>query len=210
MEVRIFCASLAFAGGAALAAAAPPVAPPRVGVRIAGRRIVVPVPVGMTVGSPQLRSAEQSSAVPSAYRLVAVFEGKQPPAQTGGAYLVLVETPAADARLSEKAFAKTKVLARADVSALAARAAAHPGTGRTVPRVFIDETDAFAWLAPVGGDTAAGSAPAKIVAGTLFLRVRGRLLVLALRTEQAEPVASTWIEGETRELVAEIRKLNRD
>jgi|GEM_PF-3519613 len=190
------------AGGAAWAG------PHQVAVSVAGQKLVVPVPPGLAVGSPDLLSAEQSAATSVKFRLVSVFTPAGGPAPGKSTRLVLVETPAQDGRMTRSEFARMKHLARANVHALATPI--DPGQAGSVDaaRVLVDTGAAFGWLAPVEENGRSDASQDRALTGTLYLLIHDRLLAFSLRSDRATAPEAHWIGQAMHWLIAAVRKAN--
>jgi hypothetical protein len=210
MQRWAYMASVLAVTAAPVAGASGPVSSQTVQVRIGGRQLAVPISPDLVVASPELLSVEQSAAVPLGFRLMAVLEGRSLPSPPRGARIVLIETTTdRGGRMSTDDFGKMKELARANVAMLANRpASSADGTSAEVPRVFLDESDAFAWIAPAKAESGSGDSTTPLMTGMLYVLVRGDVLVLSFRSEQALSSGSQWIEEETRWFVSGIRKAN--
>lgn len=179
-------------------------------VHVAGKHLSIPVPPDLTVAGPELLSAEQSAAVPLGYRLMVVLSNRAGPA--AGARLVLIETTAdRQGLMSPAAFARMKKLVRNNVAALAVRSgSAARGANVVRPRVFVDEPDALAWIGPTAVATGNGGSDSPALAATLYLLIRGRILVVSFRTDRVSSAEAGWIRRETHRLLAAIRAANGD
>ncbi len=178
-------------------------------VHIAGRELRVPVPPGMTVASPGLVSAEQSAAVPLGFRLMSVFTGEFLPGPEESARVVLVETTTEHGgRISNASFARMRELAAANVRALASRGGVARAGTVSVPRVLVDKPNAFAWIAAAKGEDGTGVPATSAVAGTLYVVVHSRLIVLSLRAGRATRFDARWIKRETHWLLGATQRAN--
>jgi len=163
----------------------------------------------MTVGSPQLVSAEQSAANPVPFRLVNVFTPGNAPVPGQGARLVLVETDAGDGTITPARFSRVKRLATANVETLSRQATSTSTKKWNRPRVLVDTGHAFAWMAPAAEKNGSGVASAHGLKGMLYLSVCRRILVLSPRTDRASAAQARWISHEVRWLGKAVRKANQ-